>query len=51
MQQISSSSSQASILTLPARHPLDAHYYSVVDELQLELVNIWFHLPDQFNRK
>jgi hypothetical protein len=30
------------------RHPLDVNYSSVVDELKLELVNIWFHLGNQF---
>jgi len=31
-------------------HPLDACYYSVMDEPQLS-VNIWFHLGNQFCRK
>jgi hypothetical protein len=33
--QFSSFNSQGSILTLQAHHPLDAHYYSVVDGSQL----------------
>jgi len=31
----------------PVHHPLDAHYYSVVDEPQPTEFNIWFHLGNQ----
>jgi hypothetical protein len=30
-------------------HPLEARYYSAMDEPQL--VNIWFHLDNWFHRK
>jgi hypothetical protein len=31
--------------------PLDAHYYSVVDEPTSTELNVWFHLGNQFCRK